>query len=71
MVRCACSLRRVAQRPGSSFTRDMESKGFRGDRLSVWALQGLSGLGLDQAEINGIFTDITNLAAFNSLVSCP
>ena len=37
-----CLLRRVSMTPGDSFAAALERAGYRGDRLSVWALQVIS-----------------------------
>ncbi|GAX83986.1 hypothetical protein CEUSTIGMA_g11411.t1 [Chlamydomonas eustigma] len=66
-----CMLRRVNAdllRSNATLGSDLEACGFRPDRLSVWALQGLSGLGLGVTEVTGLLADITSVAAFNSLV---
>lgn len=74
-----CLLRRVAaslpqqmqQQQGDgagSLEAALERAGFRGDRLSVWGLQGCTTLGLGPADVEGILTDASNLAAFDSLI---
>ncbi|KAK9819621.1 hypothetical protein WJX72_000343 [[Myrmecia] bisecta] len=69
-VQRACLLRRVPADlvAGVSFQESLERSGFRGDRLSVWGLQGLSHLSLEAAALHSVFTDIVNLAAFGSIV---
>ncbi|PRW58609.1 S-adenosyl-L-methionine-dependent methyltransferases superfamily [Chlorella sorokiniana] len=66
-----CLLRRVPAElaDGASFAGALETAGFRGDRLSVWALQGVACLGLGAPEVSALLVDITNLAAFDSLVA--
>ncbi|KAI7840719.1 hypothetical protein COHA_005535 [Chlorella ohadii] len=66
-----CLLRRVPAElaDGSSFAGALETAGFRGDRLSVWALQGVACLGMGALEVSALLVDITNLAAFDSLVA--
>jgi hypothetical protein len=46
----------------------LERAGFRQDRLSLWALQGLHGLGLPPPALSELLADVTNSAAFHSLV---
>ncbi|GBF93628.1 hypothetical protein Rsub_06350 [Raphidocelis subcapitata] len=46
----------------------LERAGFRQDRLSVWALQGLRGLGLPRAGVAALLAEVANAAAFHSLV---
>ena len=45
----------------------LERAGFRGDRLSVWAVQGLRDQGLGMAHLQELFAEVTNCAAFHSL----
>ncbi|EFN59228.1 hypothetical protein CHLNCDRAFT_138202 [Chlorella variabilis] len=69
----SCLLRRVPadlqQADGGGFAGALERAGFRGDRLSVWVLQGVSCLGLGTAALTTLFTDLCNMAAFDSLVA--
>jgi hypothetical protein len=46
----------------------LERAGFRQDRLSLWALQGLHGLGLSRAALMELLAEVTNAAAFHSLL---
>lgn len=66
----ACLLRRVSATLGSdaSFAASLSNAGLRGDRLSLWALQGLASLGLDRAAMQNIFMDVASLAAFGSIL---
>ncbi|CAL8470654.1 g10196 [Coccomyxa elongata] len=66
----ACLLRRVSATLGSDagFAASLSRAGLRGDRLSLWALQGLAGLGLDRAALQNIFTDVASVAAFGSIL---
>ncbi|KAK9904038.1 hypothetical protein WJX75_003147 [Coccomyxa subellipsoidea] len=67
----ACLLRRVSASLGSedSFAASLTSAGLRGDRLSLWALQGLPALGLDRAAMQTVLTDVANMAAFGSILA--
>lgn len=42
--------------------------GFRPDRLSVWALQGLHGQGVTQEQLRALLAEVTACAAFHSLL---
>ncbi|PSC76936.1 S-adenosyl-L-methionine-dependent methyltransferase [Micractinium conductrix] len=70
-----CLLRRVPaelgqlEEGGGGFVSALERAGFRGERLSVWVLQGVAGLGLGPAGLTALLTDLCNLAAFDSLVA--
>ncbi|KAG1665995.1 hypothetical protein FOA52_010093 [Chlamydomonas sp. UWO 241] len=78
-----CLLRRVntdLKRPDPSFATELLAAGFRGDRVSAWALQGLSPLGLRSSQLGlsalglrtsqlaSLLVDVSSLAAFHSLV---
>lgn len=78
-----CLLRRVnlnlaaaaADHGGSSsdkvstiFTQELQRSGFRPDRLSVWAIQGLRNQGITDDTLRQLLTEVTNLAAFHSLL---
>eukprot|EP00195_Chlamydomonas_chlamydogama_P015189 CAMPEP_0202889950 /NCGR_PEP_ID=MMETSP1392-20130828/486_1 /ASSEMBLY_ACC=CAM_ASM_000868 /TAXON_ID=225041 /ORGANISM="Chlamydomonas chlamydogama, Strain SAG 11-48b" /LENGTH=285 /DNA_ID=CAMNT_0049573403 /DNA_START=205 /DNA_END=1059 /DNA_ORIENTATION=- len=69
-VQRGCLLRRVNAdlQAGTSFEAELLRAGFQGDKLSVWVLQGLHGLELGVPQLQSILVDVTNLAAFNSLV---
>ncbi|CAL5220268.1 g2249 [Coccomyxa viridis] len=66
----ACLLRRVvadyAARP--SFQPALAAGGLRGDRLSVWALQGLPAMGLEREGMRSILMEVAELAAYSSVV---
>ncbi|KAI3433309.1 hypothetical protein D9Q98_003127 [Chlorella vulgaris] len=53
----------------ASFAAALERSGFRGDRLSVWVMQGISCLGLGLPALGALLADTCNLAAFDSLVA--
>lgn len=46
----------------------LKSKGFRGDRLSLWCLQGIRGMEISRDVLSSLLTDVANGAAFESLV---
>jgi hypothetical protein len=50
------------------FVDQLEKAGFRGDRLSVWAVQGLRDQGLSIPQLQELFAELTNSAAFHSLL---
>ncbi len=70
-----CLLRRVNANFGAAggsnasgagvFAAELQRAGFQGDRLSVWALQGLHALGLSREELAEVFSEVTNSAAFH------
>jgi hypothetical protein len=53
--------------PASILLAQLERAGFRGDRLSLWALQGLHGQELQKGALLELLADVTNGAAFHSL----
>lgn len=53
---------------GTILIDQLERAGFRGDRLSVWAVQGLQDQGLGMAPLQELFAEVTNCAAFHSLL---
>ncbi|KAG7672189.1 hypothetical protein Ndes2526B_g06827 [Nannochloris sp. 'desiccata'] len=65
-----CLLKRIACNlvEGDSCGIALERAGYRADRVSVWALQGIRQLNLDKAALSSIFADISNLAALESLL---
>eukprot|EP00210_Caulerpa_lentillifera_P000089 g85.t1 len=46
----------------------LERVGFRGDRLSVWAIQGLQAMDLRQEELQSLFVEISQLSKCKSLL---
>ncbi|GLC41902.1 hypothetical protein PLESTB_001045600 [Pleodorina starrii] len=68
-----CLLRRVSLelQPGGDFSSlpsSLEAAGFRADRLSVWAVQGLAGLGLGEQDVVSLLAEAANCAAYHSLL---
>lgn len=66
-----CLLRRVScdfTRRDSELSGALKEKGFRGDRVSVWGLQGIRALGLSREVLEHIFTKIVDAAAFESII---
>lgn len=70
-----CLLRRVPlalpatpDAPVVGFEAALAAAGYRADRLSVWALQGLHGAGLTTVQLRELLAEVTNAAAFHSLV---
>jgi len=64
-------LRRVSCNLGSCDTKlsdVLKDKGFRGDRVSVWGLNGIRALGLSMEAVEHIFSEIVNAAAFESII---
>ncbi|KAF8065520.1 MTS1 [Scenedesmus sp. PABB004] len=53
---------------GSVFAAALARGGFRADRLSVWALQGLHGLGLGAGALRALLAEVADGAAFHSLL---
>ncbi|KAL6750690.1 hypothetical protein V8C86DRAFT_2801793 [Haematococcus lacustris] len=52
----------------SPLGESLAAAGYQSSRLSVWVLQGLSGAGYSASRIRQLLTEVTNAAAFNSLV---
>ncbi|KAK9798150.1 hypothetical protein WJX73_010549 [Symbiochloris irregularis] len=69
----ACLLRRVnadlQSLPAASLERSMERVGFRGDRLSVWGIQGWHYMNMTLDQQRRLLADVSSLAAQNSLVA--
>lgn len=66
-----CLLRRVDysfDHPNRSLFDNLKRKGYRGDKVSVWALQGIRAMELDWEVMGTLFTDISNAAAFESII---
>lgn len=67
-----CMLRRVNARLQAGgevgFCEELQRQGFRGDRLSVWGVQGLHELGLSGAELSCLLVEVSGCAAYHSLV---
>lgn len=63
-----CLLRRVDSNfvGAASCLPALYRAGFRGDRLSLWALQGH--FAMDDVSLNAIFTDMSNAAALESIL---
>jgi len=60
----------AAAAAGSTLFLDALARaGFRGDRLSVWGLQGLQGLGLGRGALRALLAEVSSAAAFHSLVA--
>jgi hypothetical protein len=62
--------------PSTIFMDALARAGFRGDRVSVWGLQGLRGLGLDpglgaasRRAMGALLAEVSSSAAFHSLVA--
>jgi len=51
-----------------SFLAALEGTGFQGNKLSIWVLQGFAGQGLSDVAVRQLLSDVTDGAAFNSLV---
>ncbi|GFR46631.1 hypothetical protein Agub_g8240 [Astrephomene gubernaculifera] len=51
-----------------SLASRLAAAGFRADRLSVWGLQGLCGLGLRQQELVQLLAEVSHCAAYHSLL---
>ncbi|GLI62504.1 hypothetical protein VaNZ11_005160 [Volvox africanus] len=68
-----CILRRVPLefQAGADFSAlpdALAAAGFRADRLSVWAVQGLEGLGLGYQDVVSLLAEAAHCAAYHSLV---
>jgi O-methyltransferase involved in polyketide biosynthesis len=66
-----CLLRRVSWNLGScdrNLSEALKDKGFRGDRVSVWGLNGIRALGVSSGIMEHIFSEIANAAAFESII---
>ncbi|KAG2437414.1 hypothetical protein HXX76_006066 [Chlamydomonas incerta] len=70
-----CLLRRVSvdlrPPPGGGapdLLGPLTAAGFRGERLSVWGLQGIAGLELDQQDVAALLAEAANAAAYHSLL---
>jgi hypothetical protein len=50
------------------FSAQLARAGFRADRLSVWALQGLHGQGLGRQQLQAVLSEVADCAAFHSLL---
>lgn len=64
-------LRRVSLNLGTSDTNlsdALKDKGFRGDRVSVWGMNGIRALDLSLETMEHIFSEIVNCAAFESII---
>lgn len=61
---------RQQQAVPTAFAEQLSRAGFRGDRLSVWALQGLHGQGLSQGVLQQLLAEIANCAAFHRWGGC-
>lgn len=53
---------------GASFAKELFRAGFQGDKLSVWAMQGLHGQQLPASQLHAILEDVSGCAAFHSLI---
>jgi O-methyltransferase involved in polyketide biosynthesis len=53
---------------GTIFSAQLARAGFRADRLSVWALQGLHDQGLGKAQLQAVLSEVADCAAFHSLL---
>lgn len=53
---------------GASFAKELFRAGFQGDKLSVWAVQGLHGQQLPASQLHAILEDVSGCAAFHSLI---
>lgn len=53
---------------GASFAKELYRAGFQGDKLSVWAVQGLHGQQLPDGQLQAILEDVSGCAAFHSLI---
>uniref|UniRef100_A0A383WNK8 S-adenosyl-L-methionine-dependent methyltransferase n=1 Tax=Tetradesmus obliquus TaxID=3088 RepID=A0A383WNK8_TETOB len=58
----------AAAAPGTVFSAQLAHAGFRADRLSVWALQGLHDQGLGKARLQAVLSEVADCAAFHSLL---
>jgi len=66
-----CLFRRISydfEKSEPSLLDLLEDQGFRGDRLAVWALQGVHAMGLSWETLTHLCTDISNGAAFESII---
>jgi hypothetical protein len=54
--------------PATIFSAQLARAGFRADRLSVWALQGLHGQGLGKQQLQALLAEVADCAAFHSLL---
>ena len=66
-----CLLKRVDfdfDRSEVDLCSSLKAKGFRGDRLSVWGLQGIRDMRLSHGTVADLFSAICNAAAFESIV---
>mmetsp|Transcript_4913 Transcript_4913/g.14241 ORF Transcript_4913/g.14241 Transcript_4913/m.14241 type:complete len:357 (-) Transcript_4913:2717-3787(-) len=68
-----CLLRRVdcdlsGDQAPNGLVAALEAKGFRGNRLSVFGLQGLRAMNVSRAAFEWIFSEISDAAAFESVV---
>ncbi|GIL69823.1 hypothetical protein Vretimale_10127 [Volvox reticuliferus] len=68
-----CLLRRVSLefQAGADFSAlpdALAAVGFRADRLSIWAVQGLEGLGLSYRDVVSLLAEAAHCAAYHSLV---
>ena len=65
-----CLLRRVTAdlTGGQGFATALEKAGYRGDRLSVWALQNASCLWPAPDAVRAALADVSNLAAYDSIL---
>lgn len=65
-----CLLRRVPidlQGEAGDFGVALEAAGYRGDRLSIWGVQGLARLGLRPRQVSSLLAHAANMAALYSL----
>ena len=66
-----CLFRRISydfENEKSSLLDILQVHGFRGDRLAVWALQGVHAMGLSWETLTRLCTDISNGASFESII---
>lgn len=65
-----CLLRRIDcdLRSGGSCLEVLQRAGYRGDRLSIWALQGARSLDLSKDSLQALFVDMSNAAALESIL---
>eukprot|EP00198_Chlamydomonas_reinhardtii_P005699 XP_001695035.1 predicted protein [Chlamydomonas reinhardtii] len=69
LLRRVCvDLRPVAGGGAPDLLGPLTAAGFRGDRLSVWGLQGIAGLELDQQDVAALLAEAANAAAYHSLL---
>lgn len=64
----ACLLRRVDADLDGGFAAALERAGFRGDRLSVWALQNARQMWPGPDAVRAALADVSNLAAYDSIL---